>query len=138
MSPSPRGRGRGRGMPFLKESSSTMLALLLALLLFAGVARGQLDSCSIDAPGLCTDQCTLDGQRESPCRFECDPATGECSDICAIYFVETAIAIDEFDPFCSARKALMERDAIVIDGRDAAFYIRALMCFRCSSPAQLG
>lgn len=73
-------------------------------------------SCGVDNPDLCADMCTLDGQRESPCRFECDPDTGLCSDKCVDYFVETAISLDAFDPFCANRKALMERDAFVLDG----------------------
>lgn len=72
--------------------------------------------CSVDFPTLCTDRCTLDGQRESPCQFECDPATGICSDKCADYLVDSAVALDEFDPFCANRKALVERDAFVLDG----------------------
>lgn len=73
-------------------------------------------SCGVEFPQLCTDRCTLDGQRESPCQFECDPDTGICSDKCVDYFVETAISLDEFDPFCAKRKALVERDAFVLDG----------------------
>ena len=72
--------------------------------------------CGTANPELCVDRCTLDGQRASPCQFECDPETGLCSDRCDEYAVETAVALDVFDPFCANRKALMARDDYVRDG----------------------
>jgi hypothetical protein len=61
-------------------------------------------------------QAPVDGQRLSPCRYECDIEFGFCYDVCVSYVVDDAELQDEFDPFCAARKALAVRDALVLDG----------------------
>jgi len=63
-------------------------------------------------------QAPVDGQRLSPCQYECDIEFGFCYDVCVSYFVDDAELQDEFDPFCAARKALAERDALVLAGPD--------------------
>jgi len=96
----------------------TTLSLHLALFVFlchrvprlAGQAL--VPTCGPERLDLCEDKCTLDGQREHSCEFECDPVNGLCFDRCAAYFVDTAIALDKFDLFCTTRKARSARDAL--------------------------
>ena len=121
-----RGRGRGELTVTVHHRMSPLLPPLLSLLLSALVSPVAAQapvrqappvlSCDVNNPDLCADKCTLDGQRESPCQFECNPESGLCSDKCINYFIETAISLDEFDPFCANRKAMLERDAFVLDG----------------------
>ena len=79
--------------------------------------------CSEEYPASCDDKCTLDGQRASPCPYECFVDTGKCYNYCDGYFGDGAVAytnenspvFDVYVPECAARIAEQTAAAYVAD-----------------------
>ena len=51
----------------------------------------------------CVDKCTLDGLRRSICEYECDPATGTCSNKCDGWSFAADTAAGRYNSTCVAR-----------------------------------
>ena len=106
--------------------SAAFLSLACALSSLA-LATGQDPPpgsvCSEAYPASCSDKCTLDGQRESPCPYECLKETGVCWNSCDSYFSEGTVAytnenskaFDVYVPHCAARIATAKASAYVAD-----------------------
>ena len=114
-------RPRGRAP---RASASLCTACVLSLLACATGQDPPLGSvCSEEYPASCDDKCTLDGQRASPCPYECFVDTGLCYNYCDMYFGDGAVAytnenspsFDVYVPECAARIAEQAAAATVAD-----------------------
>ena len=56
-------------------------------------------------PQYCSDQCTLDGLRPSPCEYECWPNNGSCYNSCDGFNAAADEAAGLYNPTCMARRA---------------------------------
>ena len=73
----------------------------------SGVVMCMQGKCHADCEQYCLDRCTLDGQRESPCEYECDPLTKQCFDLCELQMYDPGVELnkDQFDMECTKRFA---------------------------------
>lgn len=100
------------------------LAAITFLVLTVPYATGQDGTgCSELNVGACDNACTLDGQRESPCPYECFVDTGNCYNACDMYFGDGLVGytnenspiFDVYVPHCAARIATLASQAYVAD-----------------------
>ena len=114
-------RPRGRAP---RATALLRAACVLSLLARATGQDPPLGSvCSEEYPASCDDKCTLDGQRASPCPYECFVDTGKCYNYCDGYFGDGAVAytnenspvFDVYVPECAARIAEQAAAAYVAD-----------------------
>ena len=114
-----RARGRAR-----RASALLSAACVLSLLARATGQDPPLGSvCSEEYPASCANKCTLDGQRASPCPYECFVDTGVCYNYCDGYFSDGTVAYsnenspgyDVYVPECAARIATQAAAAYVAD-----------------------
>ena len=114
-------RPRGRAP---RATALLRAACVLSLLARATGQDPPLGSvCSEEYPASCDDKCTLDGQRASPCPYECFVDTGKCYNYCDGYFGDGAVAytnenspvFDVYVPECAARIAEQTAAAYVAD-----------------------
>jgi len=77
--------------------------------------------CHADCEQYCLDRCTLDGQRESPCEYECDPLTKQCFDLCDLQMYDPSVELnkDQFDMECTKRFAKRSAAAWTLDAAKA-------------------
>ena len=73
--------------------------------------------CHVDCEQYCLDRCTLDGQRESPCKYECDPLTKQCFDLCDLQMYDPSVELnkDQFYMECTKRFAKRSAAAWTLD-----------------------
>ena len=114
-------RPRGRAP---RATALLRAACVLSLLARATGQDPPLGSvCSEEYPASCDDKCTLDGQRASPCPYECFVDTGLCYNYCDMYFGDGTVAytnenspvFDVYVPECAARIATQAAAAYVAD-----------------------
>jgi len=83
----------------------------------SGVVMCMQGRCHADCEQYCLDRCTLDGQRESPCEYECDPLTKQCFDLCDLQMYDPSVELnkDQFDMECTKRFAKRSAAAWTLD-----------------------